>query len=193
MVASRLDGRMALLWAADLRVCETWVGWVGEVADRIRSTTPQWVCPGLAATQATAWVSLWLMPPVLTPCAVGRAMHVVGSTEIAGGDWDGAAEPKCSLDTVHGCDVAAPSDGRPLRRWGGAAAVERERAPQYGVPVLGDAASRVRICPPVGCSHWCARQRVLHMPKGVVEGPLGNLPASEVMVVANGVEVRPAD
>src|SRR5712691_8034889 len=109
---------MTLLWAADLRVCETWVGCVGEVADRIRSSTPQWVCPGLAATQATAWVSLWLTPPVLTPCAVGCAMRVVGSTEIAGGDGDGAAEPKCSLDAVCGCDVAAPSDGRPLRRWG---------------------------------------------------------------------------
>jgi len=33
----------------------------------------------------------------LIPCAAGRAVHVVGLSEIAGSVWDGAAEPKRSL------------------------------------------------------------------------------------------------
>src|SRR5260221_12712335 len=40
---------MALLWAADLRVCERRVVCTGEVAERFRGTASQWVCLGLAA------------------------------------------------------------------------------------------------------------------------------------------------
>ena len=80
---------MALLWAADLRVCETRVGCAREVAEKFRATASQWVCLGLAAA------------------------------------------------------LPLPVVGGRFEDEGGGGAVDRERAPEYGALVPGDAAGRV--------------------------------------------------